>query len=54
MRPVSRQNISNHNRSVQPAALAALWAGDGVERAGLFVLLCLFWGFVLYLALQVL
>lgn len=52
MRPVSRQSLHVDSRGYQPTTIAALWARDGVERAGLFVLLCLFWGFVLYLALQ--
>ena len=54
MRPVSRQSSDLRSRHVEPTALAALWARDGVELAGMFVLLCLFWGFVLYLALQTL
>jgi hypothetical protein len=52
MRQLSHDTLHAHPRHQRATTIVALWANDGVERAGLFVLLCLFWGVVLYLALQ--
>ena len=52
MRQLSQDSFRVQSRCNRPTTLATLWAHDGVERAGLFVLLCLVWGVVLYLALQ--
>ena len=53
MQSISREHVEIRCPA-EPSAMAAVWPAISVERAGLFVLLCLIWGVVLYLALQTL